>query len=80
MRPFLENSTLVEAEVRFTSGLLTRFLEFLLAPAGLIAGNPVDRWVQRFAQDVDNEHRRVADAAYRAGAGPPNKHQLAQSG
>ncbi len=80
MRPFLENSTLVEAEVRFTSGLLTRFLEFLLAPAGLIAGNPVDRWVQKFAQDVANEHRRVADAAYRAAAGAPNKHHLAQPG
>ncbi len=80
MRPFLENSTLVEAEVRFTSGLLTRFLEFLLAPAGLIAGNPVDRWVQKFAQDVANEHRSVAEAAYRARAGPPNKHHLAQPG
>ena len=80
MRPFFEESTLVEVEVRFTSGWLTRVLEFLLAPVGLIAGNPVDRWVQKFAQDVANKHRRVANAAYRAGAGPPNKHQLAQPG
>ena len=63
IRPFLTDSSLVEAEVRVPRSGLSRVLDVFLTPATLIAGSSVEGRLESFWRDLAREHRRASEIA-----------------